>query len=180
LARLRITFEADEGWPAAQTEEREDLLGSARFWTQQMGATLQEYYPRPEAAGRVELAIRLPPAGEAVVLVVDDQAVTQQMYRRYLSRTPFRVVGLTDPRQVLETARRLLPAVICLDVMMPIVDGWEVLQALKADPQTQPIPVVVCSAWEEPELARSLGASGFLKKPIVQRDLLAVLETLNL
>ena len=115
-----------------------------------------------------------------MILVVDDQAPTLRMYQRYLSRYPFEVVGVSDPTQVLTLARQLRPQLITLDVMMPHVDGWELLQALQADVFTSQIPVVVCSAWEEPELARSLGAAYFLKKPITQRDLLAVLERLGL
>lgn len=174
--RLSVAFAVDENWETSRGEECAGLLDAARFWTQHLEASLQEHTPRPGSGGDLELALHLPPAGEALILVVDDQPLTQQMYRRYLSRSPYRVVGLTDPRQALATARQLRPAVICLDVMMPLVDGWEVLQSLKADPQTQEIPVVVCSAWEEPELAHSLGAWRFLKKPITQRDLLAALE----
>jgi CheY-like chemotaxis protein len=77
-------------------------------------------------------------------------------------------------------ARSLQPQAIALDAMMPDVDGWEILQALQADPATRHIPVLVCSVWEEPQLAFSLGAAGFLKKPITQRELLAALQRLGL
>jgi CheY-like chemotaxis protein len=63
---------------------------------------------------------------------------------------------------------------------MPTMDGWEILQALQADPETRHIPVIVCSVWDEPELAFSLGAADFLKKPITQRDLLDALVRLKL
>jgi CheY-like chemotaxis protein len=90
------------------------------------------------------------------------------------------VVGLTDPAQVLPLARKLQPALITLDVMMPRLDGWEILQALQLDEKTRGIPVIICSAWEEPELARSLGAAAFLKKPIVRFTLLNALEKLGI
>jgi len=61
---------------------------------------------------------------------------------------------------------------IILDIMMPKMDGWEVLQSLKLDEETKTIPVIICSAWGEPELAKSLGAVEFLRKPVTQRDLL--------
>jgi CheY-like chemotaxis protein len=64
--------------------------------------------------------------------------------------------------------------------MMPNIDGWEVLQTLQLDPETKHIPVIICSAWGEPELARSLGAVAFLKKPVIQKDLLDVLLRLGL
>ena len=89
------------------------------------------------------------------------------------------VVGATRADQVLPLARELAPALITLDVMMPQTDGWEILQTLKLDENTHRIPVLICSAWEEPELARSLGAAGFLKKPITQKQLRDALESLG-
>ena len=102
------------------------------------------------------------------------------MYERYLSRSGIRFVGLRHAGAVLAEARRAQPQAIILDVMMPDMDGWEVLQLLRADAQTHDIPVIMCSVWEEPELALSLGATDFLKKPITQKDLLAALTHLRL
>ena len=62
--------------------------------------------------------------------------------------------------------------------MMPTTDGWELLQRLKSDPETHTIPVVVCSVWDVPELALSLGASDFLKKPVNSEHLLEALACL--
>ena len=102
-------------------------------------------------------------------------------YLYFLSNRDYNeVIGVYDPAQVLELARTYLPRVISLDVMMPKVDGWEILQALQADPLTHSIPVIICSAWEEPELARSLGAAAFLKKPVTQKDFVTALETIGL
>jgi hypothetical protein len=67
------------------------------------------------------------------------------------------------------------PDVITLDVMMPNMDGWQVLRALAQNPATAKIPVVVCSVLREPEVALSLGARAYLKKPI---DPLMLVETL--
>jgi CheY-like chemotaxis protein len=102
------------------------------------------------------------------------------MFRRYLERTNLKVVGVKEPEEVLPLARQLQPQVITLDVMMPTIDGWEILQALQTDPETQHIPVIVCSVWDEPELAYSLGAVDFLRKPISQKDLLDALARLDL
>ena len=73
-------------------------------------------------------------------------------------------------------ARAQQPGIITIDLMMPGRDGWELLQALRAQPETVTIPVIVCSVLDEPELARSLGAQGCLKKPAGQVDLLQALE----
>ena len=80
----------------------------------------------------------------------------------------------------MSAARRHHPVLILLDVMMPQVDGWEILQSMKLDEDLKHIPVIVCSAWEEPEMARSLGALRLLKKPITQKDLLDALTLAGL
>ena len=77
-------------------------------------------------------------------------------------------------------AKQIQPGLILLDVMMPTVDGWEILQALKMDYMTNQIPVIVCSAWDAPEMARSLGAVEFLKKPITRQTLLNMLDQMGL
>jgi CheY-like chemotaxis protein len=111
---------------------------------------------------------------------VDDQEPAIALFQRYLSRSNVLVVGLTQAGQALELAQHLQPVLIALDVMMPQVDGWEVLQALKLNKDTSNIPVLVCSAWQEPELAISLGAAGFLKKPITQKQFLDALHLMDI
>lgn len=69
-----------------------------------------------------------------------------------------------------------MPDVILLDVMMPHQDGWQVLQRLQAQVGTQHIPVIVCSVFDDPELARSLGAVDFLPKPVSRLQLLRALS----
>jgi CheY-like chemotaxis protein len=172
-------------WMSASSErlsEGTSLHAIARYWCQRTGAVLEETQALAGSGMRREIRLRLPAAGEAqhLILVVDDQQPTLRMYQRYLSRSAYEVVGVQDPQQVPELARRLRPAAITLDVMMPDLDGWELLQTLQADEMTRAIPVVVCSAWVEPDLALSLGASQFLKKPVTQRDLLRVLRELGL
>jgi len=112
---------------------------------------------------------------------MDDQVAAQKMCQRYLSRTNLEVIGITDPTQGLDMARKIQPALLILDVMMPNIDGWEVLQTLQLDPETKHIPVIICSAWGEAGSWRArLGAVAFLKKPVIQKDLLDVLLRLGL
>jgi CheY-like chemotaxis protein len=85
------------------------------------------------------------------------------------------VIAATDSQQALRIASERQPDLITLDVMMPNLDGWEILQQLKTSPSTASIPVVVCSVLDESELAMNLGASGYLTKPVQQPDLLSVL-----
>lgn len=120
------------------------------------------------------------PAGaEKVVLVVDDNQAVTQVFNRYLAEYNYQVVGVATGEEALAVAREMHPSVITLDVMIPGQDGWEILHALKADPATQPIPVVICSVLEDPDLARLLGAAAYLQKPVLQADLLATLDHLS-
>jgi CheY-like chemotaxis protein len=182
---LWIQFQVNEPSYLGLEEEktsagRKHPLEAARYGVQRLNGILQEIRPPDGQAGSIRLDLSLPRAGQSVVLVVDDQEPAIRMFRRYLSRSNLQVVGVREPEQVLPLARQLQPQAITLDVMMPTVDGWEILQTLQTDPETRHIPVIVCSVWNEPELASSLGAAGFLKKPITQADLLGELTRLEL
>ncbi len=174
---LSLFFEADEQWASIQNDEQ-DTLEFVRKLSPRLPARLEEVYPPPGKAGPAEIHIIFGSAKPKTVLMVDDQPATLKMFQRYLSGTAWDLTGLSDPSQAVEAARKLQPALILLDVMMPRIDGWEVLQALQLDGQTKNIPIIICSAWGEPELAQSLGAVKFLKKPIIQKDLLEALSHL--
>jgi len=120
--------------------------------------------------------VRLPLAGSPALLVIDDNAELVALFQRYLAGHRIQVTGLSDSRLAVQTAIELQPRAITLDVMMPDQDGWEVLQALQTTPETADIPVIVCSVLDEPELARSMGASDYLAKPVTQARLLEVLR----
>jgi CheY-like chemotaxis protein len=78
-----------------------------------------------------------------------------------------------------ERARQLKPFAITLDIMMPGVDGWQVLDNLKGDPDTRNIPVIICSIIEDLEKGFNLGATDYLLKPILEDDLVNALDRLN-
>jgi CheY-like chemotaxis protein len=121
------------------------------------------------------IRLSLPVEQQATVLVVDDNPDLIQLFRRYLTNSPFRLVGVSSSRQALSTAQKVTPQVIILDVMMPTQDGWELLQYLKNHPATHHIPVIICSVLKERELALSLGAQAFLAKPVSRQMLLTAL-----
>lgn len=174
-----LDFEADEQWNSIQKDEL-DTLEFVRKLSQSLPSSLEEIYPDAGCAGQAQIRLVFFSAKPKRVLMVDDQPATLKMFQRYLSGTSLDITGLSNPLAAVETARQLQPSLIMLDVMMPRIDGWEVLQALQLDPQTRQIPIIVCSAWGEPELARSLGAAEFLKKPVIQKDLLAALTRLGI
>lgn len=134
-----------------------------------------------EAASLVEEKRRAegPEPGQKVVLCVDDDEGVIMLFRRYLSKQGYYVIGLTDGRATLDTARTHRPFAITLDVMMPGKDGWEIIQELKSHPDTHDIPVIICSIISDHERGISLGASSYLVKPILESDLLSALERLG-
>ena len=101
-----------------------------------------------------------------LVLVVDDEAAQRELTTRFLQRQGFAVRTATDGQSGLELARTLQPRVILLDVMMPGMDGWAVLNALKADPETAKIPVVMVSFVADPGMSTALGAAEAVPKPV--------------
>lgn len=127
-----------------------------------------------------QLIVRFVTQEKKLILVVDDQEPALKMYERYLSKTEFKIYGLSKATKVLSKAIELNPTIILLDIMMPKLDGWEILQSLRLNEKTRHIPIIVCSAWGESEFARSLGADYFLKKPITQKELLDVLQKTTL
>jgi signal transduction histidine kinase/CheY-like chemotaxis protein len=115
------------------------------------------------------------PAGP-VVLVIDDDPAVRELMQRSLGKDGFRVEVAADGRVGLEMARRLKPAVITLDIMMPSMDGWAVLSALKADPATAEIPVVIVTIVDDKNLGFALGAADYFTKPIDWQRLGTVLR----
>ncbi|NND96603.1 MAG: response regulator, partial [Pirellulaceae bacterium] len=98
----------------------------------------------------------------ATVLVIDDDPAAREVLARYLTAEGFRVFTATDGRMGIEMAKELRPMAITLDVMMPTLDGWSVLQTLKSDPDTMMIPVIVVSIVDNCEMGFTLGASDYL------------------
>ncbi|MGC9347535.1 MAG: response regulator [Anaerolineae bacterium] len=110
--------------------------------------------------------MELPSSGRSTVLVVDDNSGMVRFYRRSTEGTSYRIVHVAEGQRLFETIQTTAPDLIVLDVMLPDVDGWELLIRLHEDPKTRPIPVVVCTVVREEELALSLGAVRCLTKPI--------------
>ena len=128
---------------------------------------------QPETGTQVTLS--LPRASQTRVLVVDDNPSIHQLFERYLAPHHFEVIHARSGQEALQLAVEAHPDLITLDVMMPSMDGWQVLRDLAQNPATTHIPVIVCSVLKEPELAFSLGARAYLKKPVDRLELLATL-----
>jgi len=105
----------------------------------------------------------------STVLVIDDDAEAAEIIRRFLEKDGFNVVTALSGEEGLRLAHQLQPAAITLDVMMPDMDGWSVLRALKVDPLLHNIPVVMLTMVDDKSRGYSLGATAYLTKP-VDRD----------
>ncbi len=117
--------------------------------------------------------------GDRVILSIDDDPTNIALYERYLANQGYQVVAVTEPTKAVQKAAEIKPFAITLDIMMPGMDGWQVLNELKANPETHDIPVIVCSILEEENKGFSLGATDYLVKPILEEDLLQAINRLN-
>jgi signal transduction histidine kinase/CheY-like chemotaxis protein len=106
------------------------------------------------------------PPGTSFVLVIDDDPVQRDLMQRYLGREGFNVLSAAGGEEGLRMARQVHPVAITLDVMMPEMDGWTVLAALKADPDLQDIPVIMLTMVDDPARGFSLGAAEYATKPV--------------
>lgn len=121
-------------------------------------------------------SVTMPALGQLRVLVVEDNADTVRLLRRYVSGTRYQIVGASTVEQALTLAREISPQIVILDVMMPETDGWEALGRLRQHPLTSHVPIVVCTILTQEELAISLGASDFVHKPVSRRIFLSALD----
>jgi CheY-like chemotaxis protein len=145
------------------------------------GSTFTVRMPAVVAETVAEPAAPAPPAdrvatGVGTVLVIDDEAAVRDLMYRFLPKEGFRVVLAPGGEEGLRLARELRPDAITLDVMMPGMDGWAVLSALKADAEVADIPVIMLTIVDDKNLGYALGASDYLTKPIDRERLVTVLE----
>ena len=114
-------------------------------------------------------------AGEAVVMMVDDEELVIELIQTYLEGAGYkRFISTTDPRKALELMLRERPQVVLLDIRMPGVSGFDILEAMRVYPSLQHIPVIVLTSIDDPETklrALGLGASDFLAKPVDESEL---------
>jgi len=146
------------------------MPGSGTTFTVRLPAVVPETEPAP---------IRLPRNGGSrlgTVLVIDDDPAMRTLMERILGKEGFRVITAPDGPTGLELARREQPVVITLDLLMPGMDGWTVLGALKAQEDLAHIPVIMLTILDEQRIGFALGAAEYLTKPIERDRLVAVLR----
>ena len=147
------------------------------------GSSFEVRLPRLVTAGPSEAEEDVSPEADAApsaawpaVLVIDDDPIVHDLMTRFLAREKLRAVIAADGESGLRLAAEVAPIAITLDVMMPRIDGWSVLTALKSDPATADIPVIMLTMVSDKSLGHSLGASEYLTKPVDRDRLHKVLE----
>jgi CheY-like chemotaxis protein len=149
--------------------------GSGTAFTVHLPAGLEEP-EAPEDTGPGTIPFVMAPAAERpTVLVVDDDRLVRDLLGRFLAKEGFKILAAGNGREGLRLAREHRLALVTLDDTMPDMDGWEVLKALKADPLTASIPVMMITIVDNQAMGYALGASDYLTKPIDWRRLAAAL-----
>jgi signal transduction histidine kinase/CheY-like chemotaxis protein/PAS domain-containing protein len=150
--------------------------GQGSTFTIRLPVDAQESVSPPAAAPRTK-PVEAPKEAQ-LILVVDDDLTVREVVGRYLERAGFSVVTADGGQEALRLARELRPAAITLDIMMPGMDGWTVLAAIKGDPELADIPVVLVSIVDEKNRGFSLGATDYLVKPVDREKLTRMLRNI--
>lgn len=160
--------------PALPSPDRLGITESRPF-IEALRGTLT-YDSPSEQSPRWTIQVLLPASDRPTLLVVDNNAGFIRLVERYLADYDWEVIGASAIEQASALARQRHPHAILLDVIIPGRDGWDLLTELRMNPETQDIPVIVCSVLDEPDVALTLGATTYLCKPIDQSHLIKVLR----
>jgi CheY-like chemotaxis protein len=114
--------------------------------------------------------------GTPAVLVIEDDRRSAELLELYLDGSGLRVVLARDGAEGLELARTLRPRAVILDILLPRLDGWDLLTRLKQDPATADIPVVIVTMLDERGKGLALGAVEYLVKPVSREAMMEALE----
>jgi signal transduction histidine kinase/DNA-binding response OmpR family regulator len=153
--------------------EVQSRLGEGSTFTITLPVELPAAEPRAPGAPVARPSSLVP--GPSTVLVIDDDPNVRRLMEKTLEAGGYRVHLAADGQEGLRLARELRPAVITLDVLMPELNGWQVLAALKADPDLASIPVILVTVVGEQEKGFALGAAEYLTKPLDRERLVTVI-----
>jgi CheY-like chemotaxis protein len=157
-------------------------LFNGRLWLDSevgVGSTFGFAVPLGMNAGNVSRP-EAPGADRTSILLVDDDRASLDLMTAYLEGTGIHLERATDGVEALRLAGQLQPAALVLDIRLPHLDGWQVLDRLREDPRTAAIPIVVVSVVDEHARGLAQGAAAYLLKPVSRDDLLAALSRAGL
>jgi signal transduction histidine kinase/CheY-like chemotaxis protein len=158
------------------TVESEPGLGST--FTIRLPASAAGDAPTPTQQTSLTPNVKTRPSDAPLILIIDDDATVREMVGRFLEREGFSVAKADGGKNGLRMARELDPAAVTLDIMMPDLDGWTVLAAIKGDPDLADLPVVLMTIVDEKNRGYALGATEYLVKPVDRQKLIDVLRAL--
>jgi CheY-like chemotaxis protein len=158
------------------TADNAEYLTLARRLAELSGGAVEQLPAPTDLAFLARLTL---PAAEIIpILFVDDNDDSLRLFERSLVGTRYAFAGVRDPLLVIEQAEESGARAIILDIMLPEIDGWEILGRLRTHPRLGSVPVVISTILPHAQLAFSLGASGFLRKPVNREALLELLDRL--
>jgi len=168
-----IIFDA----PAPDEDVRETLRIANQLVALSGGAI--EISPLLPGLGFEQITLTLPASEQVAVLIIDDNEDTLLLFQRYLAKTHYMYIGARGFEQAMEAIERTVPHIIVLDVMLPDIDGWELLERLREYPKTRERPIIICSILPQEQLALMFGAAAFIRKPITRESILTTLDELS-
>jgi PAS domain S-box-containing protein len=111
-----------------------------------------------------------------LIIIADEDAMTLRLLTEYINSEHYQVVSTRDANELFEMASQLRPAAIVADVMMPKMQGFELLHRLRENPRSQHVPVILISIVDRSEVAMREGAAAYIKKPVSRQSLMATLD----
>jgi CheY-like chemotaxis protein len=166
------------GLGLAITKQFCEMLGGSITVESRLGQGSTFTVILPDRGRAISATAAIPEGAEqaALVMVVDDDPNARDLLAATVRREGYRVIEATDGEAAVTLARRWRPDVVTLDVLMPRMDGWAVLTALKSDPELAEIPVIIVTVLADRGIAVSLGAAEFLTKPVDRARLAAIIR----
>jgi len=141
---------------------------------------VEDHRAREEGYSGVAAARPQQPARQEKILVVDDDHDFLELAERLLMKEGYSPISTNAPESVLQIARTVKPRAILMDILMPGLDGWDVIHTLRSDPVTATIPVIMLSVMEDRQTARDRGAVDLVTKPLDSQKLRNALGALKL
>ncbi|HEY3109625.1 MAG TPA: response regulator [Chloroflexota bacterium] len=171
---LAVVYRGELAAERLDDADVQEILGTAARMLEPLGGSWRV----DRGSAELSVTAELPPR-QRTLLVVDDNPDMVQLITRFVTDQGYAVLSAASVREGLALAHAVQPDAILLDIMMPDQDGWDALQSLRHHPRTQDVPIVVCTVLAESQLARALGATAFLRKPLTRPALLEALARLG-
>ena len=155
------------------------LMGGTMSLQSEVGVGSTFGFTVPLQGASVSVAPGLYDERDPVVVVIDDDRASLELMSAYLAGHGVRVVRAHNGKEGLDAVHRLKPVATVLDILLPGMDGWRVLEELRADPKTQGLPVIIASIVDERSRGLAAGAADYLVKPVGRDELLGALRRMH-